>query len=172
MNWLFTLLILWNLQLIADDEVDPVTEDEAAPLEEMQIESAQESSQDEDVIVFGGKTSIKNPMELRDPFKAPVVEAGKKTEDARREGFFSNLSDPDEVSLNDIKILGVVVGKNRRAVANSAGKENFILKEGMTIQGGKVELKAIIPGGVIFVEQITNIYGQTEYLETIVPISK
>lgn len=124
-------------------------------------------------VVFGAKTSIKNPLELRDPFKAPVLNPNHKKEKEREEGLFSNVNDPDDVSLSNIKILGVVVGRDRRAFASSGDKgSTFILKEGMTIQKGMVELKAIIPGGVIFVEKITNIYGQVEYLETIVPISK
>jgi len=48
----------------------------------------------------------------------------------------------------------------------------IILKEGMKIGDDGAELKAILPGGIILVEKIVNVYGQEEYLETVIPISK
>ena len=41
----------------------------------------------------------------------------------------------------------------------------------MKISHGEAEVKAILPGGVVIVEKIKNIYDQDEYLETILPIS-
>ena len=42
----------------------------------------------------------------------------------------------------------------------------------MKIGEDGAELKAILPGGIIVVEKIVNVYGQEEYLETVIPISK
>ena len=42
----------------------------------------------------------------------------------------------------------------------------------MKIGRDKIEVKAILPGGMILVEKITNIYGDDEYIETVIPISK
>jgi type IV pilus assembly protein PilP len=85
--------------------------------------------------------------------------------------------------------VGVLLGENRRAlakVANESGGDNnrgmsrereqlseetFILKEGMLIGENDAELKAILPGGIVLVEKITNVYDQEEYLETIIPIT-
>lgn len=154
-------------------------------LGQFSISFAQVSAEDKDTppTILRNKTSIENPMSLRDPFKSPIfkkIDNSQKVEGGViRDGVYTNMGSPQFLTLNGIKILGVVVGQDRRAVAtnkDSGGttvkKETYLLREGMTIQNGKVELKAIIPGGVIFVEKITNVYGQTEYLETIVPISK
>lgn len=129
---------------------------------------------------FNDKTKIDNPFNLRDPFKAP----GTKSEGKKQgRGFFvsgkgqySNISDTNlnQLSLNNIKVVGVLIGKERRALVNS-GKENdkvVILKEGMKIGPESAELKAILPGGIVLVEKIVNVYGEEEYLETVIPISR
>ena len=46
------------------------------------------------------------------------------------------------------------------------------VKEGMTLGPNDAEIKAILPGGIILAEKVVNIYGETEYLETVIPISK
>ena len=77
--------------------------------------------------------------------------------------------------LNPVKYLlkGFYVGENRRAIAQTIGNEgSFLLKEGMKLGRNGAEVKAILPGGVVIVEKIVNIYDQEEYLETIIPISK
>lgn len=120
------------------------------------------------------ETSIKNPMKLRDPFKAPKIEPPKDKAEGSllQEGVYTNRTPPSDLTLDTIKVAGVLLGNNRRAIVHGTNKtQTYTLKEGMKISGGNVELKAILPGGVIFVEKITNIYGQTEYLETVIPIS-
>ncbi len=122
---------------------------------------------------------IKDPFTLRDPFKAPEQEGlktlsaeEKKLQD-RKKGIFTNKSTPPIADINDLKIVGVLVGKERMALAK-IGKSGatFPLKEGMRIGDDQIKLRAILPGGVVFVEEITNVYGQKEYLETVIPISK
>ncbi len=54
----------------------------------------------------------------------------------------------------------------------NTGRSIVILREGAKIGEDGAELKAIMPGGVILVEKIINVYGQEEYLETVIPISK
>ena len=79
----------------------------------------------------------------------------------------------DGVPLEDIKITGVMLGKNRRALAQIEGSnDNFILKEGMTLGLDDSVLKAILPGGIVLVEKIKNVYDQYEYLETLIPITE
>lgn len=129
---------------------------------------------------FNDKTKIENPFNLRDPFKAP----GSKSEGNKHgkgfylsgKGQYSNISESNlnELTLNNIKVVGVLIGKERRALVN-AGKENskiIILKEGMKVGPEQAELKAILPGGIVLVEKITNVYGEEEYLETVIPISR
>lgn len=129
---------------------------------------------------FGDKTKIENPFNLRDPFKAPINKSEGKT---KGRGFFlsgkgqySNIGETavDQLSIGSLKVVGVLIGKERRALVN-AGKDSkqiIILKEGMKIGPESAELKAILPGGIVLVEKIVNVYGEEEYLETVIPISK
>ena len=120
---------------------------------------------------FRDKTKLKNPFSLRDPFKAPLQEnKGKRKKRLGDDGIFTNIPTVENVPLDKIKITGVFLGKNRRATALLDGKDTVILKEGMKLGVDQAELKAILPGGVVLVEKIINVYGQEEYLETVVPI--
>lgn len=122
---------------------------------------------------FEGKTGIKDPFKLRDPFQAPQKPRVKKTKRAGGNiinGVFTNVTTVGAVDLEKIKIVGILVGKERRALAQVGG-ETVVLKEGMNIGDNGASLKAILPGGIVLVEKITNVYGEEEYLETVVPIS-
>ena len=127
----------------------------------------------------GNKTSIKNPFALRDPFKRKRIrlKGSKGKYSAFLKGsFFSNLPSIENVPINQIKIVGVLLGKNRRAMAkilrgSELTKDTYILKEGMRLGRDNAEIKAILPGGIVVVEKIRNVYNQEEYLETIIPIS-
>jgi len=130
---------------------------------------------------FKTKTKINNPLELRDPFKSPVFKKVKEkkendTDDLKIEdGVYSNKKTQDLNSLNvsSLRIDGVLIGKERRAIAKMPGTNTVIvLKEGMKIGSDGAELKAILPGGIILVEKIINVYGQEEFLETVIPISR
>jgi hypothetical protein len=131
---------------------------------------------------FGDKTKINNPFNLRDPFKAPATKSD--TSNKRRgfyvsgKGQYSNIGETplDQLSVGQIKVVGVLIGKERRALVNLGGEGSkqrvTILKEGMKIGPEAAELKAILPGGIVLVEKIVNVYGEEEYLETVIPISK
>ncbi|WP_408098476.1 hypothetical protein ACJVC5_06070 [Peredibacter sp. HCB2-198] len=136
--------------------------------------------------MFNNKTKIENPFELRDPFKAPVSksEGGKDKKGGfyvSGKGQYSNIGDValDQINVADIRLVGVLIGKERRALI-ATGKEAkegakgpvIILKEGMKIGPDAAELKAILPGGIVLVEKIVNVYGEEEYLETVIPISR
>ena len=123
--------------------------------------------------VFKGQTDIKEPFELRDPFQSPKFKskAQRKTKQ-RRSGILDNIEKLNEdFDTEKITVVGVLIGKNRRVIVRS-GDKNFTLKEGDTYGKNGPEIKAILPGGVILVEKITNIYGENEFIETVVPISK
>jgi len=126
---------------------------------------------------FRDKTQIDKPFKLRDPFKAPQGKTGKGKQQEgyymSGKGQYSNIKEEKITTLDNLKVVGVLIGKERRAMVRSgdAGKI-VILKEGMKIGEDEVELKAILPGGIILVEKIVNVYGQEEYLETVIPISK
>lgn len=118
-------------------------------------------------------TTIKNPYELRDPFKRKIVrKKGLAKIKERAKGIFDNTIESLETKNTDsLKIMGVIIGKERRAMATArGGKEIFILKEGMKIGTNEAEVKAILPGGVVLVEKIKNVYDQDEYLETVLPV--
>ena len=44
------------------------------------------------------------------------------------------------------------------------------LKEGMTLGTQNAVVRAILPGGIVLVEKISNVYGQEEFFETVIPI--
>lgn len=123
-------------------------------------------------------TKIINPLELRDPFKRKSKRIGSKGGRASkklRDGFFSNAQTIDDQPLDSIRIVGILIGKERRAIAklssgDTLSQESYILKEGMTLGENNAEIKAILPGGVVLVEKIRNVYDQDEYLETVLPV--
>lgn len=126
--------------------------------------------------IFDGKTGIEKPFELRDPFQQPLMkreEEVKSTVTKNNKGVYSNIKTIGKVQVKDINIVGVLIGKERRAIVKIANQtEPFILKEGMKLGENDAEIKAIVPGGMILVEKVVNIYGEDEYLETVIPISK
>ncbi|MDH5581075.1 MAG: hypothetical protein OEY33_04150 [Bdellovibrionales bacterium] len=125
------------------------------------------------------KTSIKNPFEMRDPFKRKVFKRhAKKVSKSKvlKDGSYSNLPEIGKTPLNKIRIVGILLGNERRAMAKIDGgkgglKDIYIIKEGMKIGVDDAEVKAILPGGIVVVEKITNVYDQNEYIETIIPVS-
>lgn len=127
------------------------------------------------------QTSIKNPFELRDPFKKKKRKSGKRSKNYGnylKNGKYSNIpSIEDGFKVNQIRIVGVLLGQNRRAIAKVADQngtissESYIVKEGMKIGENNAEVKAIVPGGVVLVEKIRNVYDQDEYIETIIPVT-
>lgn len=131
---------------------------------------------------FRDKTKIENPFELRDPFKAPLSkhEGGKQKKGGfyvSGKGQYSNIGDValDQINVGDIRLVGVLIGKERRALVSTSKDTKagvIILKEGMKIGPDAAELKAILPGGIVLVEKIINVYGEEEYLETVIPISR
>lgn len=128
---------------------------------------------------FKDKTKIENPFNLRDPFKSPVMKSEIKSINPNfkvlEKGKYSNISEAslDELTISNVKVVGVLIGKERRAMISAGeSKSVIILKEGMKIGPEKVELKAILPGGIVLVEKMVNVYGEEEFLETVIPISK
>lgn len=122
-------------------------------------------------------SNISKLLELKDPFKSPIKKISKKKQKVEdgllRDGVYTNIQDIKSLDVNKIEITGVLIGKERRAVARVAGAQgSFILKEGMKLGINGVELKAILPGGVIFTEKLSNLYGEDEYLETVIPITE
>lgn len=151
--------------------IDPKANKDSGSLTDIKIEPAQED-------IFSSKTSINNPMNLRDPFKAPFLkkiseEQISSIKSSVRNGVFTNLPTADKITLDNIKVIGTLMGPEPRAIVatKESPKNSLLLKEGDKIGSNKVELKAVLPRGLVFVEQITNVYGQIEFLETVVAIS-
>jgi Tfp pilus assembly protein PilP len=116
-------------------------------------------------------TTIKNPFELRDPFRRKSFRSVKRI-GLGKDYSYSNLPQIKPFTLDDLKVVGIFFGKERRAVAKIGNSnETFILKEGMEVGDNKAEIKAIMPGGIVVVERIRNVYDQEEILETIIPLS-
>lgn len=113
-------------------------------------------------------TDLKEPWKLRNPFKIKL----EKKKARQKQKVQQSLGSSDlikEIDPNAMKIIGVLAGKKKRAFAKFKNSV-IILKEGDKIGPDKVELKAILPGGIVVVDRFTNVYGQEEYLETIIPI--
>lgn len=128
--------------------------------------------------LFKSKTYVKNPLDLRDPFKRRINKRkGQSQTKTQSNGIYSNVMDSIENKpIENIRIVGVIVGKERRAMAkimngSVLAPEVYYLKEGMKIGPNNAEVKAILPGGVVLVEKIRNVYDQDEYLETVLPLS-
>ena len=124
---------------------------------------------------FGAKRiKIKNALDIRDPFKRPVTKLSSKKQSISkyyRNGIYTNQNTIDGIPLDKIKIVGVMLGKSRRALAKVDGlKENFIVQEGQVLGLNGAEVKGILPGGIVLVEKIKNVYDEFEYLETLIPI--
>jgi Tfp pilus assembly protein PilP len=126
--------------------------------------------------VFKDMSSIENPLSIRDPFQPPKMERAKKDGEAQtpvRNGVFTNIPQINNVKLEDISIVGVIIGPERRAfVKKGTDKTIYTLTEGMKLGANNAEIKAILPGGIILVEKVTNIYGEDEFLETVIPLSQ
>ena len=161
---IFTLLLGYSFAVVANDDMTPV---------------------------FKTNTHIKNPLELRDPFKRKLNKLKKKVRVSALEGF-SMSRDEDllqNVTLEQIRVVGVIVGPERRAIIKidqqgsdgssqeSGSQDNdsrstIFVKEGTRIGSDDSEVKAILPGGIVIVNKIKNVYDQDEYLETVIPITE
>jgi len=123
--------------------------------------------------LFDEHTTIAKPFSLRDPFEGPKFKSESKE---RRDNRVSGIRDDEpklatDVDLNNLNITGVLIGKERRVLIDVGGKV-YKFKEEEFLGPNGPRIKAILPGGIILVEQITNIYGEAEYIETVIPIFK
>lgn len=121
------------------------------------------------------RTQVKNPLEMRDPFKRKIIRKKHQVNQEKKDsGYYSDEGSIDNVPMDKIKVVGVLLGNQRRAMVKLNEKENseiFYLREGSKIGQNGAELKAILPGGIVLVEKIRNVYDQDEYLETVIPIT-
>ena len=115
-----------------------------------------------------------SPLDLRDPFKRPFIKKASKKQSVSKYykgGIYTNKEGIDGIPLEQIRIVGVLLGKKRRALAKVEGKENtFVIREGQVLGLDGAEVKGILPAGLVLVEKIKNVYGEFEYLETLIPI--
>lgn len=125
--------------------------------------------------LFKSKTYVKNPLDLRDPFRRKINKKKSQLKKESYDGYYTNVINSIESKpVESIRIVGVMIGNERRAMAKIQGdNENntYYLKEGMKVGPNGAEVKAILPGGVVLVEKIRNVYDQDEYLETVIPVS-
>jgi len=128
-------------------------------------------------------------LQIRDPFKR---ELPKKQRILKKDRFgstnYSNVANLEGIPLDRIRIVGVILGNERSALAristeasaraggepvtDEENPEVITIKEGMALGLNGGEVRAILPGGIVVVEKIRNVYDQDEYLETIIPISE
>ncbi len=136
---------------------------------------------------FLKETNISDdPLKLRDPFRRiKKYFSTKKTYKSNlllKNNSYSNIPELSNISIDSISIVGIIIGKNRRAIAtisnlgslpdNNKGLNDdqiFVIKEGMKLGENNGVVKAIFPGGIVVVERIKNVYDLYEYIETIIP---
>lgn len=129
--------------------------------------------------LFKSKTYVKNPLDLRDPFKRKINKKKNQSQTKAQnqlDGIYTNVnSSLDNKPLESMRVTGVVLGAERRAIVKLVDGNNddniYYLKEGMHVGENGAEVKAILPGGIVLVEKIRNVYDQDEYLETVIPVS-
>lgn len=134
--------------------------------------------------LFKSKTYVKNPLDLRDPFKRKINKKKSLSQtkaQSHLDGIYSNVNTSlENKPLESLRVTGVVLGAERRAIVRVIGgitesgeKDTniYYLKEGMHVGENGAEVKAILPGGIVLVEKIRNVYDQDEYLETVIPVS-
>lgn len=153
--------------------------------------------------VLGSKnTKISNPFDLRDPFKRNLPRRSRLKKSGKTKYFngsvFTNVETVQGVPIEEIRVVGVLLGPNRRALVKIVSVESsghiqsesekasaarfgqrklndsptYVVKEGMKLGLDGAVVKAILPGGIVLVEKIRNVYDQDEYLETIIPVSE
>ncbi len=136
----------------------------------------------EEFNLFKSKTYVKNPLDLRDPFKRKINKKKSQVQvkaQNQLNGVYTNINNSlENRSLESLRVTGVILGTERRAIVKVTGggtgtpDDNiYYLKEGMHIGENGAEVKAILPGGIVLVEKIRNVYDQDEYLETVIPVS-
>lgn len=128
--------------------------------------------------LFKSKTFVKNPLDLRDPFKRKIIKkkSAQEKNQAILSGNYSNFNQSlDGLPIENLLVTGVIIGDERRAIVklpNEKGEYiSYYIKEGMRIGINNAEVKAILPGGIVLVEKIRNVYDLDEYLETVIPVS-
>jgi len=125
------------------------------------------------------ETNIKDPLKLKDPFKRPfkrIRYSGEKIGQLLKNDKYDNFKKLKNTSLKNIRVMGVFLGENRKAILkisngqSSVSQESYIVEEGMTLGSSGGEIKAILPGGVVVVEKIRNVFNEEEFVETIIPV--
>lgn len=128
-------------------------------------------------VAYAQTSLIKSRLQnFRDPFKRNILRSTSKNSERRElKTSFTNRVPVEAIPIEDIKVTGIFLGNERRAVGVEISKKEkavpFIIKEGMKIGPDGIEVKAILPGGIVLVEKVINVYDEEEYLETIIPVS-
>ena len=129
--------------------------------------------------VLKSMTSLKDPLGMRDPFQPPPIQRsgnqGAGTASTEQiNGIYSNIPALGNMPIQEVRVVGVIIGPERRAFVrkNNNDPTTYVVRENDELGGGGARVRAILPGGMILVEKVTNIYGEEEYLETVIPLSK
>jgi len=102
-------------------------------------------------------------LEMRDPFRQPIMVETGKVEKAPLERF----------SLSELRVQAIVTGpvKIRALVETPDGKTYFIaVNDRIGLRGGTVT--KILPGYVLVTERLTNVIGQSENIQTQLKIQR
>lgn len=150
---------------------------------------SESNAQDSIKVQAINESNIQNPQDLRDPFKRKLnkLKRRMKEDELSTDDRLTQDSALASASIESLRVVGVIIGPERRAIIkinqNEDGEANFnseesvdnresyFVKEGTLLGPDESEVKAILPGGIVIVKKIKNVYDQDEYLETIIPVT-
>lgn len=195
---LFIIAILFSLSILGfaqEDDGELVSSSDVVSKStetELGVEQAKQVSTGD--LLTRQQTAINNPFDMRDPFKRNLPKRGRLKKNLGNRYFngqqYTNIDSIEGVPLEQIRVVGVLLGTSRRAIVKLVDPEleqrllenpnapivqdsrTFVVKEGMKLGIDGAEVRAILPGGIVLVEKIRNVYDQDEFLETIIPVSE
>lgn len=104
---------------------------------------------------------------LRDPFQ-PFESSLTPEEEAKR-----NITDPlQKLSLSQVGIVGVIMGKEKRALIQESSGMGYIVKEGTLVGENSGIVTGITPDGVTIKQHFKDYMGRVNTREVVLSLKK
>ena len=111
--------------------------------------------------------TIENTMEMRDPFRRPLIKAVASEEENK------NLPELERYDLEQFKLVGVITGalKNKALLSAPNGKMH-VVSENMHIGTRKGIIKKVSTDSILVQEKVINILGKEEKMDVVLQFKK
>jgi type IV pilus assembly protein PilP len=111
--------------------------------------------------------TIENTMEMRDPFRRPLIKAVASEEENK------NLPELERFDLEQFKLVGVITGalKNKALISTPNGKMH-VVSENMHIGTRKGVIKKVSVDSILVQEKVINILGKEEKMDVMLQFKK